>query len=62
VDFISKHVKIVEKFLKFIKENVKDIMLEANEDEETSTKNIEGYKKNIGSWIENAEELLDELY
>lgn len=62
MDFISKHVKIVEKFLKFIKENVKDIMLEANEDEETSTKNIEGYKKNIGSWIENAEELLDELY
>jgi len=62
VDFISKHVKIVEKFLKFIKENVKDIMLEANEDEETSTKNIEGYKKNIGSWIENAEELLEELY
>ena len=37
-------------------------MLEANEDEETSTKNIEGYKKNIGSWIENAEELLEELY
>lgn len=62
MDFISKHVKIVEKFLKFIKENVKDIMLEANEDEETSTKNIEGYKKNIGSWIENAEELLEELY